>query len=47
MVVNVPQTEVIMFPISMIHWVFGTLLKDVFSGVYARVEFLYEKLLNA
>ena len=37
----------LMFPISMIHWVFGTLLKDVFSGVYARVEFLYEKLLNA
>lgn len=37
----------LMFPISMIHWVFGTLLKDAFSGVYARVEFLYKRLLNA
>ena len=37
----------LMFPISMLHWLFGTLLKDVFTGVYSKIEFLYDKLLNA
>jgi len=36
----------LMFPISMLHWLFGTLLKDLFTRVYDKVESLYNKIFN-
>jgi hypothetical protein len=35
-----------LFPVSMLSWFFGSLLKDLGNAVYAKIGKLYEKVLN-
>lgn len=35
-----------LFPISLINWVFGDLLKDLFNWIYSKIESIYLKLFN-
>jgi hypothetical protein len=35
-----------LFPVSMITWFFGSVLKDVYDLIYSKLGGLYEKVLN-
>lgn len=36
----------LMFPISMLTWIFGDLLKDLYNFIYSKIGKLYEKIFN-
>lgn len=35
-----------LFPIALLNWVFGTILKDLYNLLYGKLELLYVKLFN-